>query len=53
MIKRINVFPLAEDSDPEEVWKYWVDKHAESIKLTPGVNTRKTFYTKLYTEKLP
>jgi uncharacterized protein (TIGR02118 family) len=37
MIKRINVFPLAEGSDPEKVWKYWVDKHAEGIKLIPGV----------------
>ncbi len=37
MIKRINVFPLAEGADPEKIWDYWVNVHSEYVKTMPGL----------------
>lgn len=37
MIKVASFFSLAPGKDPDEVWKFWIEKHTPVIKETPGL----------------
>ena len=38
MYKRMGFFSLTEGKDPEEAWKYWVEKHAPMLReYLPGI----------------
>ena len=37
MVKRVMVCSLAEGTDPDEFWKYWVEVHAAALKNETGI----------------
>jgi uncharacterized protein (TIGR02118 family) len=37
MIKFVSIFSLAEDSDHDKLWEYWVNTHAANARNIPGI----------------
>ena len=37
MVKKMLVFSLKKDTDPDKFWKFWIEKHSAAFKKVPGL----------------